>query len=237
MRVRLPGLYIVLGLVLAGLIHIVAVLMLPMLAPKNAHARLAALGPANTMIELPAAAPGRQALPMMAPDVRYAFCRFDLAEGPVRLNATVADELWLIGLYTPEGENFYSVAGADMKRPEIDLVIATTDQTVEEASVDAPESSDEVIVVNSPVTEGIALIRAPLAGPSRASRAERALRLYPLRSLYEVGLRAAWRLLFSAALKPPAGCCASLVRRIARTAINPHPRKDDDLAERPLDGP
>ena len=103
MRVRLPGLYIVLGLVLAGLIHIVAVLTLPMLAPKNAHARLAALGPANTMIELPPAAPGRQVMPMMAPDVRYAFCRFDLASGPVRLNAKVADELWLIALYTPGG--------------------------------------------------------------------------------------------------------------------------------------
>ena len=55
MRVRIPGLYIVLGLVLAGLIHIVAVLTLPMLAPRNAQARLAALGPANTMIELPPA--------------------------------------------------------------------------------------------------------------------------------------------------------------------------------------
>jgi uncharacterized membrane protein len=176
MRVKLPGLYVVLGLVLAGVVHIVAVLTLPMLAPRNAHARLAALGPANTMIELPAAASGRQAMPMMAPDVRYAFCRFDLANGPVRLKATVADELWLIGLYTPEGENFYSVAGADVKRAEIDLVIAAADQTVEEASVDAPESADDVIVVNSPVTEGIALIRAPLAGPSRASRAERALR-------------------------------------------------------------
>ena len=176
MRVRLPGLYIVLGLVLAGLIHIVAVLTLPMLAPRNAHARLAALGPANTMIELPPATPGRQVMPMMAPDVRYAFCRFDLANGPVRLNARIADELWLIALYTPDGENFYSVAGADMKRAEIDLIIAATDQTVEEAGVDAPESSDDVIVVNSPVIEGIALIRAPLAGPSRADRAERALR-------------------------------------------------------------
>ena len=51
-----------------------------------------------------------------------------------------------------------------------------SDQTVEEASVDAPETSDEVVVVNSPVTEGIALIRAPLKGPSRASRAEEALK-------------------------------------------------------------
>ena len=53
-----PRLYILLGLVLAGLIHIVAVLTLPLLAPRNAHARLASLGPANTMIELPPAKPG-----------------------------------------------------------------------------------------------------------------------------------------------------------------------------------
>jgi uncharacterized membrane protein len=176
MLVRLPGLYIVLGLVLAGLIHIVAVLALPLLAPKNAYARLSAIGPPNTMIELPAATPGRQVMPMMGPDVRYAFCRFDLTNGPVRLNARVADDLWLIALYTPEGDNFYSVAGADMKRSDVDLIISTADQTVEEAGVDAPESSDSVIVVNSPVTEGIALIRSPLAGPSRANRAERALR-------------------------------------------------------------
>ena len=31
-------------------------------------------------------------------------------------------------------------------------------------------------MVNAPVTEGIALIRAPLAGPSRAARAEQALK-------------------------------------------------------------
>jgi uncharacterized membrane protein len=127
------------------------------------------------MIQLPPAAPGHLAMPMMAPDMRYAFCRFDLSNGPVRLNATAGDELWLMALYTPDGENFYSVGGTDMKRRKIDLVISTEDQTVEEASADAPESSDNVIVVNSQVKEGIALIRAPLAGPSRADRAERAL--------------------------------------------------------------
>jgi uncharacterized membrane protein len=63
-----------------------------------------------------------------------------------------------------------------MKRPQLDLIIAATDQTVEEAGVDAPESSDEVLVVNAPVTEGIALIRAPLAGLSHAARAESALK-------------------------------------------------------------
>ena len=71
MRIRLPGLFIVLGLVLAGLIHIVAVLALPSLAPKNRFSRFAALGPVNTVIQIPPAAPGQQPKPMMAPDVRY----------------------------------------------------------------------------------------------------------------------------------------------------------------------
>lgn len=176
MRVSLPGLYIALGLVLAGLIHVVAVLTLPMLAPRDAQARLAALGPTNTMIQLPAPAPGRQVMPMMAPDVRYAVCRYDLSKGPVRLRARIADGLWLIAFYTPLGENFYAIAGADMKKSEVDLIIATVDQTVAEVGVDSPEAFDNVVVVSSPVVEGIALIRAPLAGPSRSAEAERALK-------------------------------------------------------------
>ena len=38
-----------------------------------------------------------------------------------------------------------------MKRPQLDLIIVAADQTVEEAGVDAPELSDEVLVVNAPV--------------------------------------------------------------------------------------
>jgi uncharacterized membrane protein len=176
MRVSLPGLYIAFGVVLAGLIHIAAVLTLPMLAPRDAQARLAALGPANTMIQLPASTPGRQVMPMMAPDVRYAVCRYDLSDGPVRLRARIADELWLIGFYTPLGENFYAIVGADLKKSDVDLIIATDDQPVAEVGVDSPEAFDNVVVVTSPVVEGIALIRAPLAGPSRSAEAEQSLK-------------------------------------------------------------
>jgi uncharacterized membrane protein len=114
-------------------------------------------------------------MPMMAPDVRYAFCRFDLSSGPVRLSAKIADELLLIALYT-RGDNFYTVPGADMRSAQLDLVIATADQTVEEAGVDAPEGTDELFVIKSPVQEGVAIIRAPLSGPSRTARAENALK-------------------------------------------------------------
>ena len=173
---RVPLLYVLFCLVLAGLIHIAAVLALPGLAPKNAWARLVPLGPTNTLIQMPPLIPGKEAMPMMAPDVRYAFCHFDLAKGPVRLKGTVPNDLWMIALYTPEGENFYTVPGADVKSAQLDLVIATGDQTVAEAGVDAPEDADELFVVKSPGQEGIAIIRAPLASPSRAASAEDALK-------------------------------------------------------------
>jgi uncharacterized membrane protein len=176
MQLRIPLLYLLLCLVLAGLIHIAAVLTLPALAPKNAWSRLVPLGPPNTMILLPPPSPGQEVMPMMAPDVRYAVCRFDLGLGPVRLRATVPNDLWLIAFYTPEGDNFYTVAGVDMKHGQIDLIIAKTDQEVAEAGVDAPEESDEVVVIKSPVGAGIAMIRAPLSGPSRAAGAEQALK-------------------------------------------------------------
>jgi uncharacterized membrane protein len=175
MQLRVPVLFILLCLVLAGLIHIAAVLTLPTLAPKDAWDRLIPLGPANTMIAIPPASPGQSVLPMMGPDVRYAFCRFDLTDGPVRLKATVPDALWLIAFYTPKGENFYAVSGADMRRAQLDLIIATADQPVAEAGVDAPEEADQVVVVTSPVDKGVAVIRAPVIGPSRARRVEQAL--------------------------------------------------------------
>jgi uncharacterized membrane protein len=176
MQLRIPVLFILLCLVLAGLIHIAAVLSLPALAPKNAWTRLIPLGPVNTMIQIPPGSPEQSVLPMMAPDVRYAFCRFDLANGPVRLKAAVPDDLWLIAFYTPKGDNFYTVSGADMRRAQLDLIIAKADQPVAEAGVDAPEEADQVVVVTSPADEGIAVIRAPVPGPSRARRAEEALK-------------------------------------------------------------
>ena len=93
----------------------------------------------------------------------------------MHLRANIPDELWLIAFYTPIGENFYTVVGADMKRGNVDLVVTTGDQSVADATGDSPEALENLLVVNSPANKGIALIRAPLAGPSRSFEAQRAL--------------------------------------------------------------
>lgn len=168
--------YTVLTLVLAALIHVAAIVMLPSLASESAWRRLVRLGPPNKIIQLPAATPKHEVLPLMAPDIRYAFCRFDLSKGPIRIHTPVLNDLWLIALYTPDGQNFFTVSGADTHRPNLALIIATKDQNVPEAGVDAPDNANRVAVVRSPVTTGIALIRAPLPGPSLAARARAALK-------------------------------------------------------------
>ncbi|MEG6510111.1 DUF1254 domain-containing protein [Methyloligella sp. 2.7D] len=165
-----------LALFLAALIHLFAVMALPALATKTAWHRIEKLGPANTLIQLPPATPKEAVLPMMAPDIRYAACRFDLAEGPVRLNAKTDSDLWLVAFYSPDGANFYTVGSADLKRRDLKLIVATADQNVIEEGVDAPEGAEQVAVVRSPETEGIALIRAPIPGPSYAARADTALK-------------------------------------------------------------
>ena len=114
-------------------------------------------------------------MPKLAPDVRYAMCLFDLTEGPIYLRANVPDELWLIAFYTPIGENFYTAVGSDMKRSNVDLVVTTEDQSIADATGNSAEALENLVVVNSPVSKGVALIRAPLAGASRSFEAERAL--------------------------------------------------------------
>ena len=89
--------------ILGAFIHIMAVLSLPYLAPKNAWARISALSDANHMVVRPVASPSHQSLPLMAPDVRYGVCRCYRENGPVRWSTQILDDRWSIAFYSPRG--------------------------------------------------------------------------------------------------------------------------------------
>lgn len=162
-------------ILLAAFIHIVAVLTLPYLAPKSAWARVSALSEPNRMVVLPAASPSHQSLPLMAPDVRYGLCRFNLENGPVRLSTQILDNLWSIALYTPSGENFYAITGRELKRSRIEIIISTQNEVGVKAGASLLDEIEDLILVDSPVREGIAVIRAPLLGPSYVEQTVAAL--------------------------------------------------------------
>jgi uncharacterized membrane protein len=176
MPIRISWFAVLLALIIAGLIHIATVLGLPQVAPRNAWTRLSSLAEPNKLVLLPAASPAHQSLPLMAPDMRYAFCRYDVTRGPVRIAAPIIDELWIIAFYRPNGANFYTISGGDINRENIEIIISTENNALLDAETEALYDNDDVVVVTAPENVGLAVIRVPLAGISYAERAEQALR-------------------------------------------------------------
>lgn len=163
------------ALFLGAVIHIAVVLTLPHLASRNAWARLLPLSQENAVTLLPAPTPEEQSLPYMAPDIRYAVCRYDLRDGPVRMAVHIPDELWMFAFYTRQGDNYYAITGGDIRRERVEFVISAEAQTLLELEMEATEEAENVIVVRAPEPTGLAVIRAPLRGFSHAERVERAL--------------------------------------------------------------
>ena len=90
------GVLDILGVVLgaamiAALVHIAAILIIPLYATRDAFARLTPLGPINATVVLAQPGPRARLLPFRDPAVASAFCRFDLTRGPLRVRAPVDD--------------------------------------------------------------------------------------------------------------------------------------------------
>lgn len=176
MPLKISWYTIAIGMVLAGIIHIAAVFALPLVAPKNAWGRLSDIAPLNTLVVLPAATPSMQPMPMLAPDLRVAVCRFDLGEGPIKLSTEILDPNWILTFNSSSGDNFYTVQGADIRNNRLDVIIALEEHALLEATADRPDQESDVEVVRSPDAQGFATVSASVPGPSFAARAEAALK-------------------------------------------------------------
>lgn len=162
----------------AGIIHIAAIFAMPYLAKQDAWARLAEISGENQMYVLPVpdASQTEPALPLMSPDLGYAFCRFNLKKNNVAVIAEFSEPAWSVSVSTRRGENFYLISGADAKRKELRLLITPRDRLAEEVSTEQNDEGEEQIIVISPSDEGVVMIRAPIRGPSYMQRTFDALR-------------------------------------------------------------
>lgn len=158
-------------LIIAGIVHILAVLNLPNLAPKSAWSRLQEDIPVNKMVLLEELDKKPGILPMMAPDIRYAICRYDLTGGPVTIKTKVPNDLFSVGAYDQLGQNFYIISGQSLQRSELYMVVTQNKDTAE-TEVSASEKSDDVVVINSVAAKGIILLRVPVTGTAYQAKIE-----------------------------------------------------------------
>lgn len=168
-------LYILGGLLLGGIIHIVVILLLPDFANRDAWTSIGRFGEDGDFHLLPAPEPGTEPLPLLDPRMEYAACRFTLEGGPIRIQAAMPDDFWSLAVFNRRGNNVYSLNDRTAERTDIDLVLATSVQMVQMRENPIPEL-DRSIVIEVPVTRGFVLIRAFVADPTLVPRAEAALR-------------------------------------------------------------
>jgi uncharacterized membrane protein len=156
-----------------GILHILTTLATPALTPTSGYDRLARDVPLNSMVILPAVAPDTQVLPFMSPDARYAVCRFDTADGAVRLTAVLPEPGWVLALYSPAGDNFFSSVAQPGRRTDVSISLVPGDDTWRTVSpnpaVQAAQARDPTLTI--PANSGLAVLRAPDQGDAYRGRA------------------------------------------------------------------
>jgi uncharacterized membrane protein len=150
----------------AAILHISATLAAPYLTAASAYSRLAPALPLNTLEILPPITPDTEPLPFLSPDARYAFCRFDSANGPVSVSATLPpDPGWLLAVISPHGDNVYAAASTPGRTTPIRIVLVPSEAHFLGVTPEARGvARDEQPPVAIAASKGVIVVRGPDKG-------------------------------------------------------------------------
>lgn len=167
-------LFVLGGILLAGVIHIVTVMLVPQFATNDAWTAMKAFGRDDTFHVLPRAEAGDEPLPSLDPHMLYAVCRFSLADGPMRVTAELPNDFWSIAVFDRRGRNRFSLNQRSAERSELDMAVITPVQMAQ-LRQDPPEALETAIVVELPLETGFVLIRVFVADNTLLPRVQAAL--------------------------------------------------------------
>jgi uncharacterized membrane protein len=153
------------AIILAGIIHISTVFLVPLYASKDAWAQMRQFGRDGQFHALPIPEAGAEPLAALDPRMIYSVCRFSLAQGPVRITASLPNDFWSVAIFDRRGRNVYSLNDRSAERSKLDMAIVTPVQMAQ-LRQDPPASLETAIVVELPIENGFALLRVFVADES-----------------------------------------------------------------------
>jgi uncharacterized membrane protein len=152
-------LWLLAGALLGGVVHLVAVLILPRTATQDAYSRLAPVSPVNAVTAVPQPKPQNELMPFMDPAFASAVCRYDLATSPIRLTVPISPAYTSVSFYTRRGVAYYAINDRSAGRRQIELLLMTTAQRAELPEEEDVTAADRLIV-ESPSETGLIVMRA-----------------------------------------------------------------------------
>ena len=162
------------GIVLGGIVHLVSVLALPRVATNDAYSRLTQISRVNDVTMLPLAQPRNALMPFQDPAFATAVCRYDLSGGSIKLTVPVNQAYTSVSFYTRNEVPYYAINDRSAGRKVIELDLMTAEQ-----HADLPEDEDvtaaDRLIIESPSTRGMIVLRALAPEPGLMPMARRAL--------------------------------------------------------------
>ena len=116
------------AIILGGIVHLGTILALPRTASQDAYTRLEPITPVNAMTPIPRPTAAKALLPYMDPAFAVAVCRYDLANGPMKLTAPVSQAYTSVTFYTRQGVAYYGINDRAAGRRTIELYLMTAAQ-------------------------------------------------------------------------------------------------------------
>jgi uncharacterized membrane protein len=157
-------------LLLAGVVHLGYVLIVPhyeMRAKIDELRQLAGNGALTVLSR-------DDSVRLMGPDGRWlvhALCIYDLADGPLTVNAVVPNSYWSMAIYSAGGDTFYSLNDRQAGIERVDITIRQPSGRAPEEEEELAPPRDDSFNVRAPDPVGVVVMRA-LAG--EAAEYERA---------------------------------------------------------------
>lgn len=147
------------GLVLAGIVHILIILLIPSYAAKDAWATLAQKSEPWTFNIVANAGAARSELPLVDPTFGVTACRFNLGEAPLSVRAIGEAPFWSVAIFDRRGQNIYSFNDRTAIERSLFLIVVNSVQMAQ-LRKSPPEDSEKAVLVQADIKEGFVLIRA-----------------------------------------------------------------------------
>lgn len=146
-------------LLLAGVVHLGYVLIVPHFEMRAKIEELRQLAGNAGLTVLSR----EDSMRLMGPDGRWlvhALCVYDLAEGPVTINAAVPNSYWSMAIYSAAGETFYSLNDRQAGIERVDLMIRQPSAPATDDEEESAPPSQDTFTVRAPDPEGVVVMRA-----------------------------------------------------------------------------
>jgi uncharacterized membrane protein len=170
---RLPF-WILGALLLGGIVHLSTVLAMPQAATQDAFSRLTQMTPVNSLVPLASPTVQGAVMPFMDPAFAVAVCRYDLSAGELKLSAPVSQAYTSVTFYTRKSIAYYAINDRAAGRRAIELDLMTPDQHAQLPEQEDVTAADRLII-ESPTTTGLIVLRALAPEPGLMAMARRAL--------------------------------------------------------------